>query len=140
MKQLMMIVTLAAAVAVPVLAQGPQRGGGRMGPGMGPGGPGGPLMGMLRDLNLSDSQREQIKAILDENRPAEPPQGPPLEQKLHAAILNGDKASIDTLKAQINEEHARELDKQIAVLLKIAPILTDDQKKQLLEPRGRGRH
>src|SRR6187549_2931988 len=32
----------------------------------GPGGPGGPLAGLpLRELNLNDSQREQVRAILD---------------------------------------------------------------------------
>jgi len=58
---------LAAAVAIPVIAQPPQ--GGR-GPGRGPGGP----LPMLRGLDLTDAQKDQIKtarpASLDTTRDA----------------------------------------------------------------------
>jgi len=139
MKRLIVMMAMIAAVMVPALAQGPgQQGrGGHMGPP--PGGPNG-VFAMLRELNLTDSQREQIKTIVDQNRPTEPPQAMQLEQKLHAAILNNDAASVESIKAQLNEEHSRELDSRIAMLQKIAPILTDEQKKQLLDhPAGPGR-
>ena len=131
MKRLMMIVTLSLLVAAPLLAQAPQDRGGR-------GRMGGHMMGaggglaMLRGLNLTDDQRQQIKAILDENRPAQRPQTLELERKLHAAILTGDAGTLDTLKTQLLQAHADELDRQIAVLQRIVPILTPDQKQQLL--------
>lgn len=132
MKRIMMVLMLALLVAAPVLAQPPQgpggrgRMGGRM---MGPGGP----FAMLRGLNLTDDQRQQIKAILDADRPAQPPQTMQLERKLHVAILNGDASAIDTLKTQLLQAHEQELDRQIDVLQRIAPILTADQKQQLLD-------
>ena len=59
---------LAAAVAIPVIAQPPQ--GGR-GPGRGPG-PGGPLP-ILRGLDLTDAQKEQIKTLTEQRRTGEDP-------------------------------------------------------------------
>ena len=87
-----MVVALAALVAIPLAAQQPQgRGMGRgAGMGMGPGGPGGPggPMAVLRGLELTDAQREQIRAIMDaerENRPAE--RVADLDKQLQLAIL-----------------------------------------------------
>jgi Spy/CpxP family protein refolding chaperone len=131
MKRLMMLLAAALLAAAPAMAQPAQRPGGhgRMGgPMMGPGGP----MAILRGLNLTDDQRQQIKAILDENRPSEPPQTMQLERKLHAAVINGDAGAIEALKTQLLQAHEQELDRQIAVLQKIVPILTADQKQQLL--------
>ena len=131
MKRLLIVLTLALAAAAPVAAQTlPDQGGhGRMGgPRMGPGGP----LAMLHGLNLTDDQRQQIKTILDENRPTEPPQTRDLERKLHAAILTGDNGAIDALKTQLLQAHEQDLNRQIAVLQRIAPILTAEQKQQLL--------
>ena len=131
MKRLVMILALALLAAAPALAQPPQGPGGRGrmgGPMMGPGGP----MAVLRGLNLTDSQRQQIKTILDANRPAEPPKTMDLERSLHAAIITGDTGAIDTLKTQLLQAHEQELDRQIAVLQQIAPILTAEQKQTLL--------
>jgi Spy/CpxP family protein refolding chaperone len=131
MKRLMMLLAAALLAAAPAMAQPAQRPGGhgRMGgPMMGPGGP----MAILRGLNLTDDQRQQIKAILDENRPSGPPQTMQLERKLHAAVINGDAGAVEALKTQLLQAHEQELDRQIAVLQKIVPILTPDQKQQLL--------
>jgi Spy/CpxP family protein refolding chaperone len=131
MKRLMIALALAVAAAAPLAAQAPQGPGGR-GRMMGPGGP----FAILRGLNLTDDQRQQIKAILDQNRPTEPPQGMTLERKLHAAILNGDAGSIQTLKTEMLQLHEQQLDREIALLQQIAPILTPDQKQQLLKRAG----
>jgi Spy/CpxP family protein refolding chaperone len=98
----------------------------------------------LRGLDLTDTQRQQVKAILDENRPQDPPKNFELEQQLHAAIINGDSGSVESIKGQLKDLHAQQLDQQVAVFQKIVPILTAEQKKQLLEQqpgpgRGRGR-
>jgi protein CpxP len=134
MKRLMMVVAVALLAAAPALAQAPQgraAGHGRMGgPMMGPG-----PMAILRGLNLTDEQRQQIKSILDENRPAEPPQSMQLERKLHAAIIGGDAGAVEAIKTQLLQAHEQELDRQITILQRIAPILTAEQKQQLLNRR-----
>jgi protein CpxP len=132
MKRLMMLLAAALLAAAPAMAQPPQRPGGhgRMGGAMmGPGGP----MAVLRGLNLTDDQRQQIKTILDENRPSQPPQSMALERKLHAAVINGDAGAVEALKTQLLQAHEQELDRQITVLQRIVPILTADQREQLLK-------
>jgi periplasmic protein CpxP/Spy len=47
---------------------GGRRGGHGFGRGFGPGGPGGPGFPALRQLDLTDAQREQVKAIFDQNK------------------------------------------------------------------------
>ena len=65
-------VVLSAAALASVSAQaGAGRGKGQaIGPHQGPGGPGQPML-MLRGLDLTEAQREQIRAIAEENRPDE---------------------------------------------------------------------
>jgi Spy/CpxP family protein refolding chaperone len=122
------IVTLVAvvtAVALPLMAQGRA---GRPGPG----GPG--FMPMLSQLNLTDTQKAQIKALADADRQSGPPKSLELEQKLHAAILaeTPDLQAIEALKASITAAHAEELDRRIDHLQKLAQILTPEQKQQWL--------
>jgi Spy/CpxP family protein refolding chaperone len=133
--------------ALPVSMHGAQGPGQRMGgPGRG-GGPGFGIMPMLQQLDLTDQQREQVRALMDSNRPpADPAQLRDAEIKLHTAILSDtpDPQAIDAAKATINAAHAAELDRQIDMLTKIAQILTPDQRQQWLKlrsegPRGRGR-
>jgi len=135
--------------ALPAFAQGPGQGmggrGGRGGPGCPGFGPG--FMPMLQQLDLTDQQREQIRSLLEANRPTgDPGQLRAAELKLHATILgdNPDQQAIDAAKATINAAHAAELDHQIDTLAKVAQVLTPDQRQQLIKlqsegPRGRGR-
>ena len=148
-RRMVMAATLALSVgALPLLAQGPgQRLGG---PGRGAGGPMGPpgILGMVHQLDLSDAQKEQIKALADQARQNGDP-GAALreaEQKLHAAVLADppDLQAIASQRAALNAAHAAELDHQIAMMQQVAQILTPAQKQQLLAlqaqgPRGRGR-
>ena len=147
-RRMVMAATLALSVgALPLLAQGPgQRPGG---PGRGPGGPGGPpgILAMVHQLDLSDAQKDQLKALMDEGAQAGDPGAAvrAAEQKLHAAILADvpDLHAIELLKAALNGAHAAELDHRVAMMQKVAQILTPAQKQQLLAlqaqgPRGRG--
>lgn len=140
MRRLLVVsMCLILGVASAAIAQSGRQGHG--GPGFGgPGGPGG-MLAMLHQLNLTDAQKQQIKAMMDENRPAQPPQLPDLERQLHVAVLSGDTASVETLKTQLNEAHAQELNQRIEMLQRLAQILTPEQKQQLVEmhPR-RGGH
>src|SRR6476620_4398706 len=101
-------IILAAAVAIPVIAQPPQ--GGR-GPGRGPG-MGGPMT-MLRGLNLSDAQREEIKTLTEQRRTGEDPRRNlmDLERQLQTAILadTPDQQKIEQLRNSLSAASAQEL-------------------------------
>ena len=136
--------TIAAAVvitalgAITVMAQGP----GPQGRGRGPGGPGPNVLAMVRQLDLSDTQREQVRQIMEEGRQGGDP-GAGLrdaERKLHEALLadSPDAGSVETLKAAVNAAHAAELEQRIAMLQKVAQILTPAQRQQLLKLRPQG--
>jgi Spy/CpxP family protein refolding chaperone len=157
---MIMVTVLAGVVAVPMMAhprqQGPGQGQGRgMGRGMGMGpdgpggrGPGGP-MAVLRGIELTDAQREQIRGIMEaerENAPAGRVRD--LDRQLTVALLADapDTAKLDELKAAIVAGTAEELAHRIAVQSKIVQVLTAEQRAQAREnagkagpPQGRGR-
>ena len=115
-----------------------------MGPGGGPGGPGGPFP-MMRELNLTEAQREQIRTITEQHRSDNPPQQKvaDLERQLRIAIL-GDGQNIDQLKAALIAAHNEALTERIEIQTRIAQVLTPEQRakeKELLSkmPEGRGR-
>ena len=123
-------IVLAAAVVIPVIAQPPQGGGGR-GPGRGlaAGAP------FLRDLNLTDAQREQIRSITQAQRgDASSPQSKlaDLNKQLHLAILadTPDTQKIEELKTSIAAVSAEELTSRIDVQTRIAQVLTPEQREQ----------
>ncbi len=143
---------VAALGTIPMIAQGQGPGGG-FGPGPqgrgrgpggpGPGGPGGPnLLAMVNELDLSDAQRQQLRQIMEEARRAGGPGAGvrEAEKKLHEAFLaeTPDSAAIDALKAALNTAHAAELDHRVAMMLKVAQILTPAQREQLLKLRLQG--
>jgi Spy/CpxP family protein refolding chaperone len=114
------------------------------GPGFGRGGPG----GFARLADLTDEQKKQVQAILEEERASR--QGPPafmtLRRQLDAEILSDspDEQKIDTLRQQLIEAQSEELTRQIAVQRKIAQVLTPEQRatarERLDQPRGRRGH
>jgi Spy/CpxP family protein refolding chaperone len=130
-------------------AQGPGRG-----PGFGPGlegrrGPG--AASVLRGVQLTDEQREQIRAIREQEReqPAAPPVAAQLHRQLQAEIFAEapDANKLAELQHQIAQAHAARLAKEIEVEQKIAQVLTPEQRAQVRErlaqqpervgPRGR---
>lgn len=129
--------TLAAAVAIPAIAQPPQggRGAGR-GPGMG-----GPLP-VLRGLNLTDAQRDQIKTLTEQRRTGGEPRRNlmDLERQLHVAILAEapDQQKIEELKSSIASASAQELVARIDLESRIAQILTPEQRAQAREAVAKG--
>jgi Spy/CpxP family protein refolding chaperone len=101
----------------------------------------------MRDL--TDEQRTQVRAIMEEQRQGE--QGPPADAKLRRELeaeLLAEAPSdqkIEDLKQQLLVAHAEGLSRHIAVQKKIAQILTAEQRTKAREalaegPRsGRGR-
>lgn len=135
---------VAAAVAIPLVAQPVQGDGPRAGrPGVGGRGP----FPILRGLELSDAQREQIRSITQERRTAA--NGPQrqvgdLHKQLHLAVLadTPDGQKIEELKAGIAAATAEELTARIDMQTRIAQVLTPEQRAKAREalakaaPRG----
>jgi periplasmic protein CpxP/Spy len=128
---------LAAAVAIPAVAQPPQ-GGGR-GAGRGPGFDG--ALPILRGLNLTDAQREQIRTLAEGQRTAENPRRNlmDLERQLQVALLadSPDQQKIDELKTSIAAASAAELSARIDLQSRIAQVLTPEQRAQAREALGK---
>ena len=134
---------LVAAVALVTVSAHGQEGQERQGAGRGRGfGPGGP---MLQRLNLTDAQREQIRGIVEQQRQTD--QAPikkldDLQRELHALTFadSPDRAKIDQLKTEIAQAEAAALDARVELELKIAQVLTPEQRAQAreLRPGGRG--
>ena len=129
---------IAAAVAIPVIAQPPQGRGGPGGP-MGPGGFGGRGgFPMLHTLDLTDAQREQIRTITRQQRDAtdSPRQKlATLQKQLHLAILadSPDTQKIDELKTAIAAAAGEELTSRIDIESRIAQVLTPEQRTKARE-------
>jgi protein CpxP len=146
-----LVVALVAIVGLTIGTISAQGRGGRgdrpalMGQGRGPGGGAGPL---LHRLDLTDAQREQVRSILEASRPdaASANKAAELQRELRTAVFADapDQAKIEQLKAALNESHAAALSARIETELKIAQVLTAEQRAKARElpargPRGRGR-
>ena len=104
------------------------------GPGQGP---------ILPRLNLTEQQREQVRAIVQESRGAGEAPGQKIGQlrrELRSAVFADapDAAKIEQLKAAIAEAEAAALDRRVEAELKIAQVLTAEQRAQARDmPAGR---
>jgi periplasmic protein CpxP/Spy len=128
-------VVVVAAAAIPVLAQAPQGRGGS-----GRGGFGGPML-FMRGLNLTDAQREQIRALTDERRnQAENPgrKVAELDHQLRLAVLadTPDLQKVEELKTAIAAAAAEQLSARIELESRIAQVLTPEQRAQAREALG----
>jgi Spy/CpxP family protein refolding chaperone len=140
------VAAIAAAFAASVAIAEGQGQGQRRGPGSG--GPGGRGMtGILQ--GLTDEQRTQVRAIMQEQREGQqlPPADAKLRRELEAELLADapNDQKIEELKQQILSAHAEGLARHIAVQKRIAQVLTAEQRAKARErlaeaPReGRGR-
>jgi Spy/CpxP family protein refolding chaperone len=154
-KTLWAAAALVAVVAlIPVTAQvqqAPQRQGrGGMGRGFGPGGPGGPGPGIVHRLDLTEQQREQIAAIVEQQRESRPgARIMDLRKELQTALFADtvDLAKVEELKTAIAAAESAALAARIETEMKINQFLTPGQRAREREliasspgPRsGRGR-
>jgi Spy/CpxP family protein refolding chaperone len=96
-------------------------------------------MGLLPGLNridLSDAQREQIRAVLEQERQAGEP-GQKIrqaEQALRTALLAQDAAGVEAAKAALTAAEAAALEHRVQITQKIVQILTSAQRQQLAKP------
>jgi Spy/CpxP family protein refolding chaperone len=128
----------------PQVQQRPGRGPG--GPGFGgPGGPGGRggFGVIMRDL--TEEQRTQVRAIMEEQREQGPPADAKLRRELESELLADapNEGRIEELRQQIVTANGEGVSRHIAVQKKIAAILTPEQKAKARErlaegPEGRG--
>lgn len=126
--------------------QGQGMGQRRGGPG-GPGGPGGRGFGGAIYADLTEQQREQIKAIHDAARESQsgPPADAKLRQQLELELLADapNDQTIETLKQQIAAAQLEGLTRHIAVQKQISQILTAEQRakarERIAEAPGPGR-
>lgn len=125
------VLILAVAAAIPTIAQAPQ--------GRGPGrGMGGAPMPMLRGLDLTDAQREQVRSIAAEQRSGTENPGrkvAELEQQLRLAVFadSPDLQKIDELKTAIAAANAEALTARIDLESRIAQVLTAEQRAKARE-------
>jgi Spy/CpxP family protein refolding chaperone len=128
-----------AAAAVSAQGPGPGPGGRGIGPGRGPG----PLP-MLQRLDLTDAQKEQVRALVAERPAAEARR---TLDSLHRDLMNAiladspDTAKIEQLKTSIADAESSALTTEVDLQLRIAQILTPEQRQKARElpagPRGR---
>jgi protein CpxP len=147
-------------------AQTERRGPGPMGRGMmGPGGfgmrggPGGPfgLAGLpMRELGLTDAQREQVKAVMESHRDEQKAIGDRMQKArkaLHDAIAADtfEEAAIRTAAAEVGAVEADAAVLQARIHAEVVALLTPEQVKKAKElrtemenrvkdGRGRGMH
>ena len=124
---------------------------GRRGHGMrGPGGFGHGVMRMLRALDLSDEQQEEVGGVLMEGRKAAIIARAQLRvarMELHEALLQDsiDEAAIGKLKEQIKTLQGALLDNRVKMQQSISSVLTPEQRREArgmvmewMSERGKG--
>jgi periplasmic protein CpxP/Spy len=132
---LWLVAAVLLGLAVSSAAQGPMGPGGPGAP-RGPMGPGG-LPPILLGVQLTDQQRTQIKAILEESREsrrAEMEERRTLQQQLATAIYGSgtDADSLAALVTRLGELQKQALDADIVLQTKLAALLTDAQREQIV--------
>lgn len=126
----------ALALASTAVAQNegrPREGGhGPRGEGMGPMGHGGPMR-MLRELDLTNDQRQQVRALFEEVEAAGVPERlREARESLHDAIESGaDESTLRQQASQLGEVEGDAAVEWARVHARIQEILTTEQRKEL---------
>ena len=134
-------VAAAFVASVAVAQQGPGQGRGRgMGPG-GPGGPGGRGLGPAIMQQLTEQQRQQVRAIHEEFRDEDRATDARLRQQLELELLadSPNTGKLEELKQQILAAQAEGLSRHITVQTRIAQqVLTAEQRAKAREELAKG--
>lgn len=100
-------------------------------------------MGMFRGLDLTQAQRDQLRALAEARRQQDDPVMQRVRE-LNRALQNElfadapDEGKIEQLKIDLNLAQQQALDARIAGQLKVAQILTPEQRQQVREAREQG--
>jgi Spy/CpxP family protein refolding chaperone len=103
---------------------------------------------LFRGLDLTQEQRDQLRVLAEERRQQDEPEATRLRElndALHAELFADvpDQGTIEQLKIDLNQAHRQALDARVAAQLKLAQVLTPEQRQQVREarnqPRTRGR-
>lgn len=126
---------LMSSVAL-VSAQGPR---GRPIP-PGAGGPGALPPGLMR-INLTEQQKTELRTPIEQDRQsrkAQFEQVRTLRQQLNAAVFGGtaDMQQLSELTAQLADLQRQALEADIALQVRIAALLTDEQRQQVATARA----
>ena len=112
--------------------RGPWGPGGRMGGPMA----GGPLREVMRDL--SDQQREQVKAIQERHADRMKPlfeRSHSAREALNAAVLSGNAGNLQALSIEVGNAETELSFAQAQVQSEIYGVLTAEQKQKIVERR-----
>ena len=95
-----------------------------------------------RELNLTDAQKTQVKAILDAERTATDPiqaKSEEIHKQIEATVVNGqfDEAQVRALADQAGQLSADTMVEHIRAHTKIFSILTPEQRVKALEMHKR---
>ena len=137
MKKVVVGIIAVAVIATGVLLIFSQRAGGkRMGHGPGHGGE--RVAGMLRELDLSDEQKTQVKEIFDSSKERTEPIREAMKanrEKLEQATANGafDEAAVTALANEGASLSAQATVARFRVKSQVFAVLTDEQKAKAVE-------
>jgi Spy/CpxP family protein refolding chaperone len=111
-------------------------------PGMGPGGGPG-WQGLVMRLDLTDQQRSDVVALLDGQRESERSRREATrktQQSLATAVLTSspDTTVIAEIVQQLADEQRQALEADVALQQRVAALLTDGQRTQLLRLLSQG--
>ncbi len=99
--------------------------------------------GVMRNLNLTDSQKQQAKAIFDQTRENTKPIREQLRQNreaLRAAMQANDTVQIQNLSAQQGTLRGQVMAAQAEAQAKFKAILTPDQLAKLADMRQKAKN
>lgn len=98
-----------------------------------------PMKRMLADLDLTDSQREKIKLLMEEQREAFKPEKPDnaVHDKMQALLLakKFDESAAKKLLEQQQQQAVERKLKMLKLEHEVLQVLTDEQRQQLAEKR-----
>ena len=87
---------------------------------------------MFRDLNLTDAQKQQIKAIMDSNKPDQATMDQ--MKAIRESRKSGTELTADQ-KAQLKALRQQQAEKMRSVHEQVMNVLTPEQKDQLKQKR-----
>ena len=107
------------------------------------GGPPSAWRGLLRGLDLTQAQRDQLRALAEserEQRVALAERLRELNQALETALFADvpDQGTIGQLKTDLSLAHQQSLEARIAAQLQVAQVLTPEQRQKVREAQASG--